>query len=134
MSIGVLQIDDATSIAFEVNADRIRTWQDMRRQAEARWHSHDVYQGKPRLEFLGPGLATLSFSVRLDIDRGVIPRDELRLLREQVTSGTVLQFTIGSDLVGDFVLKGMSESLDRFNREGVLTKATVNLTLEEFVS
>ncbi len=133
MSIGILQIDDSNAITFEVNADRVRTWQDLRRTAEGRWHTHDVYQGKPKLEFLGPGLSTLTLAVRLDIDRGLIPRDELRLMRKQMNAGAVLQFTVGGDLVGDFVLKGVSEELRRVNRDGVLTAATANLTLEEYV-
>jgi len=119
-------------VTFEVSADKVRTWQDARRSAVARWVAHEVYGGKPRQEFIGPGLATIGLSVRLDIDRGVVPRDELRQLREQADKGAVLQFTVGGELVGDFILHDVSEEWRRFNRNGVLTFAVVGLSLEEY--
>lgn len=127
MSIGVLG-----PLTFEVSADKVRTWQDARRTAPARWATHEVYAGKPVQEFLGPGLASISLSVRLDIERGVIPRDELRAMREQMDTGAVMQFTVGGELVGDFILKDVSEEWRRFSRDGVLTTAVVGLSLEEY--
>lgn len=120
-------------IAFEANADRIRTWQNARRTGPARWATHDVYMGKPKREFIGPGLSVLSLTVRLDIHRGVIPRDELRKMREHRDTGAVLQFTIGGELVGDFTINELDEALERFDRNGVLITATVSLQLEEYV-
>lgn len=128
MSIGVLG-----DITFEANADKVRTWQDARRQGSSRWATHDVYGGKPVKEFLGPGLDTIDLSVRLDIERGVIPRDELRKMREARDTGVVLQFTIGGELVGDFSIQSLDETWTRFNRNGVLTTAVVSLHLEEYV-
>ena len=120
-------------ITFEANADRIRTWMDARRTGPARWATHDVYQGKPKREFLGPGLSIIAFSVRLDIERGVIPRDELRKMRDHRDTGAVLQFTIGGELVGDFTINDCDETWTRFDRNGVLTTAVVGLQLEEYV-
>jgi phage protein U len=120
-------------ITFEVNADKVRTWQDARRTAAARWHQHDVYQGKPVKEFIGPGLAKINLSVRLDINRGVVPRDELRQMRAQMDAGTPLQFTVGGDLVGDFTLEGVNETWRDVNGAGVLMVALVDLTLEEYL-
>jgi phage protein U len=127
MSIGVLG-----PITFEVSADRVRTWQDAKRSAGARWATHEVFAGKPKKEFIGPGLATISLSVRLDLDRGLVPRDELRQMRAQMDTGAVLQFTVGGELVGDFVLRDVSEDWRRFSRNGVLTTAIVVLSLEEY--
>ena len=127
MSIGVLG-----DITFEASADKVRTWHDATRTGAARWATHDVYQGKPKREFLGPGLSQVSLAVRLDINRGVVPRDEIRKMRDARDAGTVLQFTIGGDLVGDFTVSEVNESWTRFNRDGVLTTANVVLTLEEY--
>jgi phage protein U len=120
-------------ITFEANADRVRTWQNARRTGPARWATHDVFAGKPKREFIGPGLSVLSLSVRLDIERGVIPRDELRKMREHRDTGNVLQFTIGGELVGDFTINEVGEEWPRFDRNGVLTTAIVDLQLEEYV-
>lgn len=127
MSIAVLG-----PITFEVNQDRVRTWQEARSTGAGRWVVHEVYQGKPRQEFIGPGLQTLSLQVRLDRDRGVNPRDELRRMRQARDTGEVMQFTVGGSLVGDYVLKELAEEWRRFSRNGVLMVAIVNLSLEEY--
>lgn len=127
MSIGVLG-----PITFEVSADKVRTWQEAKRAATARWATHDVYQGKPRKEFIGPGLAKINLTVRLDIDRGIVPRDELRQMRDLMNTGAVNQFTVGGELVGDFSVENVDETWTRMSRTGVLITAVVNLTLEEY--
>lgn len=127
MSIGVLG-----PITFEVSADLMRTWQDARRTAAARWATHDVFQNKPKKEFLGPGLSRINLTIRLDIERGIVPRDEIRQMRDLMDSGAVSQFTVGGELVGDFVVDGVDEDWRRMSRTGVLTNAVVSLVLEEY--
>lgn len=127
MSIGVLG-----PVAFEVSADKVRTWHDARREGDARWATLEVFGDKPKNEFLGPGLDTITLSVRFDISRGVVPRDEIRQLRKQRDTGAVLQFTIGGELVGDFVLRNISEEWQRVTSQGVLTAAVCTLKLEEY--
>lgn len=126
MSIGVLG-----PITFEVTADKVRTWQEARRSTTARWATHDVYAGKPKKEFIGPGLSKITLSVRLDSQFGLVPTDELKQMKDQMDSGSVLQFTVGGELLGDFSIENMDEELKRFDRTGVLTTAIVALTLEE---
>ena len=119
-------------LTFEVNADLVRTWQTAKRAASARWATHDVYAGKPKKEFIGPGLAKITLDVRLDIERGVIPRDELRQMRDMMNTGAVNQFTVGGTFVGDFSLDNVDETWSRVDHDGVLTVAVVALTLEEY--
>lgn len=127
MSIGVLG-----PITFEVSADKVRTWRDAKRAGASRWATHDVIAGKPKKEFVGPGLDKITLTVRLDIERGVVPRDELRQMREQRDQGNVLQFTVGGELVGDYSIEALDEEWTRVSRTGVLTTAVVTLTLEEY--
>lgn len=128
MSIAVLG-----PVTFEVSADLIRTWKEAKRTGAARWAQHDVFAGKPVLEFIGPGLASITLSmIRLDMERGVVPRDELRQLRDMRDTGAVNQFTIGGDLVGDFIVEDVDEEWHYFSRNGVLTIATASLSLKEY--
>jgi phage protein U len=127
MSVGILG-----DVKFEASADLVRTWRDAQRTGSSRWATHDVFSRKPVQEFLGPGLDQLHLSVRLDITRGVVPKDELKALRLMRDTGAVSQFTIGGSLVGDFVVKDLSEAWMRFDRAGVLTLADVTLALEEY--
>lgn len=120
-------------ITFEVSADRIRTWNDARRSADARWHAHEVYAGKPVKEFLGPGDEKVTLQVRLDADRGIDVPAELRDLREQRDIGAQHPLIIGGELQGDFYLKGISEQWKRTDKNGVVIVAIVDLAFEEYV-
>lgn len=131
MSFGTLG-DGDTKVTFEVSADLVRTWTDLKRSGGARWATHEVFAGKPVKEFIGPGLDTISMSVRLDADRGVKPRDELRNLRSLRDTGAVNQLVIGGELAGDYVLRELSEDLRRFDAKGALLVAIVELSLEEY--
>jgi phage protein U len=133
MSLSVLGDGGEDSIVFEVNKDKVMTWQELRRSGEARWAEHEVYAGKPVKEFLGPGLEQLELDVRLDLGRGVVPRDKLRLLRKLRDTGAVSQFTVGGSLVGDFVVRALKEIPKFFSPKGVLMVGMVNITLEEYV-
>lgn len=119
-------------ITFETSDELVRTWQGMRRTGAARWTETEVYKGKPKREFQGPGLDTITFSVRLDINKGVIPRDELRKMRAHRDTGAVLPFTIGGSSVGDYTIDSLDEDLRHTDRNGVLVLANVSLQLKEY--
>jgi hypothetical protein len=131
MSLAVLGTG-SDAIVFEASGDRIRTWMEARRTAAARWATHEVYGAKPKREFLGPGLSSITLTVRLDITRGVVPRDEIRKMRAFMDAGTVLQFTVGGELVGDFTINDVDDSWPRVTQHGVLMTALVGLKLEEY--
>lgn len=133
MSIGVLDSgDDSTAIKFEVTKDKVMTWQGLRRRAAARWHAHEVHAGKPKQEFLGPGLDSEDLEVRLDAALGIDPEGELKKMRQVRDAGVVLQFTVGGSLIGDYVLKEVSEEHRRHGRGGELVLALATLALEEY--
>lgn len=119
-------------VTFEVSADRVRTFRDARRSGEARWAEHVVYAGKPAREFLGPGLSSLSLSVRLDRALGVVPEDEIKALAEQRDIGAHHALVMGGEVVADFTLDGFSERWDVVDAGGRLLVATVDLNLKEY--
>lgn len=119
-------------IVFEVSADKVRTFTDVKRRGKARWATHDVHLGKPVKEFLGSTLDNLSMVVRFDLDRGVVPRDELRALRKARDAGAVNTLTIGDQPVFECTLEEITEDLRRFDAHGVLTTAVAELFFEEY--
>jgi phage protein U len=127
VSIGVLG-----PIVFEVSADKVLTWQEAKRTESARWATHEVYMGKPKKEFIGPGLSRIDLPVRLDSSLGVSPRDVIRQMREQMQQGNALQFTVGGQFVGDFSIENMGDAWKHMSGSGVLLVAAVDLTLEEY--
>ena len=119
-------------ITFEASSSKIRTWSKATREGRSRWATLDVYAGKPRREFIGPGLDAITLAIRLDMAHGVVPRDELRQMREQRDKGKVLQFTVGGQLVGDYTIDNVREGWTYLDGRGVLMIAEVELELQEY--
>ena len=119
-------------VTFQASADKVRTWQGMRRSGEARWHKHEVHLGKPRPEFLGPGDDTIQLEVRLDSQLGLVPNDELESLRRERDAGKWHPLIIGGEFVFDCFLRVISEEHRRHAADGTLLLAIVELTLEEY--
>lgn len=123
------------SLIFEVSDSRILTFSDLEREISSRWTEHAVIGGKPRPEFLGPGLQGIHLQITLSANLGVRPRNMLDLISRMVETGTAEYFVVGSRPVGQnpFRLTGSSEAWDKIYSGGELAKATVTVTLEEYV-
>ena len=119
-------------LTFVASEDEVLTWTTASRSGKARWADLDVHLAKPKREFQGPGRDTISLSIRLDIDRGVVPRDVLRSLRDLRDAGEVLQFAVGGELVGDYSIDSVNEDWRRVDADGVLVTAQVAIVLEEY--
>lgn len=52
-------------IIFEVSDNRVLTFESMSREVSGRWTEHEVLGVKPKAEFLGPGLQTISLTIHL---------------------------------------------------------------------
>ncbi len=128
-----MQLGSFGEIVFETSADRIRTWQQMSRKGSARFAEHVVAEGKPRLEFLGPGLEELTLSVRLDAQLGLDPETELGSMREIRDAGQEKTLVIGGKVVGKFVLEEIGEEHKRHDGSGGLLLAEVTLKLKEYI-
>ena len=61
-------------IIFEVSDNRVLTFESMSREVSGRWTEHEVLGVKPKAEFLGPGLQTISLTIHLSAALGVKPR------------------------------------------------------------
>ena len=119
-------------VVFEVSSEKVLTWLEARRSGTARWHEHEVHLAKPRPEFLGPPLDVVTLPIRLDLSLGVVPRDELRRMRQMRDTGAVERFLVGDEPVGDFRLTSLSETWRHLDANGVLTVAQAEVTLAEY--
>ena len=127
-----MQIGSFSTIIFETSAELIRTWQQMSRKGSARFAEHVVAEGKPRLEFTGPGLEEMSLSIRLDAQLGIDPETELEDMRGIRDAGKEQTLVIGGKVIGKFVLEEISEEHKRHDGSGGLLLAEVTLKLKEY--
>ena len=81
-------------VVFEVSQQQVKTFGDLRRNASARLASHDLISRKPLLEFTGPALESLSFSMTLSSFLGIEPIEEVQTLRGMRDQGLTIPFIL----------------------------------------
>lgn len=122
-------------IVFEVSDDKALLLQSMTRDVKSRWTTHTTFGSKPKAEFLGADLQSVSISIYLSSNLGVRPRRVMEAIAAMVESGSAERLIIGGRPVGNrpFRLTASSEAWNKIYSRGELAKATVSITLEEYV-
>lgn len=88
------------TIAFEVSSNKTLTFNNFKRTVSARWHTHNIVNGKPKSEFAGSDSSSVTLEAVLAAERGVRPRATLEKLEKACESGTVDYLYIGGKKVG----------------------------------
>lgn len=89
------KIGNLGPIVFVVSPEAIRTFQEFTRASAGRWAKHEIIGQKPKTQFLGPGLDTISFTMWFDARYGLNPRKELDKLTEIDRAGKALPLIVG---------------------------------------
>lgn len=115
---------------------KVLTFDGMQREGAGRWATHEIIgqDRKPVLEFIGPDLESLSFSIILSVFLGVDPLTEIKKLRLLRDTGAICDFVIGgaSLSINQWVIKSLSEQHKAYDGSGKLLLATANLSLLEY--
>lgn len=122
-------------IIFETNDKRIMAFNSFTQNISGRWSSHGVIGKKERAEFNGAGRRKVTFKMTLCATLGVRPREMLEKLEDIVENGKVDYLVVGGRSIGEhqFAMTSMSETWDAVYSRGELSKASVSVTLEEYV-
>lgn len=128
-------IGNLGKIIFETSDEKILTFSGFSQSIKGRWSTHDIIGKKPRSEFLGAGLRTVNFKIVLSAMHGVRPRKTLKTMESMAEKGTAEQLVIGGKKIGNncFVITSLSETWDCVYAKGELVKATVSVSLTEYV-
>lgn len=122
-------------VVFVVGPEAIRTFDELSRSSAGRWANHEILGKKPLSQFIGPGLDTVSFTVRLDVRYGINPRKELDALVELERAGKAMPLIIGGKGLGvnKWKITSLEQSWEEIDGKGKLLKATATITLEEYL-
>ncbi len=123
------------SLVFEVSDEKVLTFGGMTREVSGRWTEHEITGGKPKSEYLGPGLQAIELTITLSANLGVRPRAMLQVIEQMVESGAAEWFVVGNRTVGrnPFYLTGSSETWGHIYHGGELARASVSISLKEYV-
>lgn len=121
-------------IRFEVNANKVLTFKDMKRTVSARWKKHDIVQKKPKSEFMGPDTDEITLKVTVSAEHGVKPRKTLEAIEKAIKKGQVEYFIVGGKKVGTnkYYIETMSEDWEEIWNKGELVRASGSLTFTEY--
>lgn len=123
------------NIRFRVSERGVLVPRNFKREISSTWNTMERIGMKPMVEYGGPNLQTVSMEIILDAALGVRPKSMLRKLEQMAESPECYDLVIGKRRVG----KGMwtivkcSQAYDILLRGGEIYKATVSLTLQEYV-
>ena len=123
-----------TDLVFTVSDNYVFTFAGMTRDVSGRWATHETPGVKPRAEFLGPGLQTVSLPITLSAGLGVKPRQMLERVEQMVETGDTEYLILGYRPVGKnrFRVTASSETWDVIYNQGELARAKLTITLEEY--
>ena len=128
-----MSIGSFGKIVFTASDSQVKTFSDLQQQNTARYAEHEIIGKKPMLEFLGPGLEEITFSVQLMAHLGVNPDAELKTLQEMRDAGEVGTLVFGETKIAKFVLTGISSTEGPRDKFGLPTWIEVSLTLREYI-
>lgn len=123
------------NIRFRVSSRRVLTFQNMKREISTTWNTLDRISQKPLVEYGGADLQKLSLEITLDASLGVKPKSMLRTLEEMTESSQAHDLVLGRMRIGKhpWVVTKCSQAYDIILRGGEIYKATVTLSLMEYV-
>lgn len=102
----------------------------MNRTISARFATHTPIGGRPKLEYLGRESESVTFTVELNVMHGIKPQRLIQQIERKV--GRHGNLVLGGRKMGRYALKSASISYEDVARNGYVTRATVDLTLEEY--
>ncbi len=122
-------------IIFETSDKKILNFNSFQRTISGNWATHERIGKKPKSEFLNPNLQSLTFTIILDAMHGVRPRKTLDIITDVVEAGIVEDVIVGGQKIGKnkWKITQMGETWDVVLDGGELLRATLNLTLEEYL-
>lgn len=124
-----------SAIVFETSDSRILTFSGMTQKISGKYTKHGVIGKKDRPEFTGPGNRSVSFKILLDVSIGVRPKDIMDRMERAVESGETNYLVVGGRPVGEnkFYISSLSEAYDVVMSHGEIARASMNVTLEEYL-
>lgn len=120
-------------LKFTVRSDKVLTFQNFRLDSSARTSKHNMVGAKPRLEFDGPDLDTVSMEIKLSALQGVKPRTTEKRIRELIRSGAVAPLVIGGRVIlRRAMLTKISDAYGIVVKGGRVAEITLQATWTEY--
>lgn len=121
---------------FEVSSKGVLPLQDFHRSTVPKKETIDRLGMKSLTEYTGPGLDTVTFTIKVNAELGQSPRKTLDKWTQLAAAGTVDVLVIGNKPLGTdlWMLTGADEGWDTLDGSGAVLKAGIDLSFEEYMT
>ena len=87
------------------------------------------------LEYIGPDVAEITFTMQLSASLGINPTNEADRVRKICESGETMYFVLCNQTVGQYqwVIESVGESVDTIDNNGRVVMTQIDVTLKEYV-
>ena len=122
-------------VTFEVSISKVFTFDNLNFSHSAKYTEHAILGKRGLLEFVGFGVDFISMTIKIGLELGLKPYEELRTLRKMFRERAVFDFVLDGKPIGDnlWVLESLEETLEEFTIDGKLRSAIINVRLKEYV-
>ncbi len=121
------------SVTFDGNNIKALNFKNLKRSGGANYEQHKRRGLKPVLELVDLSLGSLKLEISLRSDLGQKPKVLLDTLIAYSEAGKVLDFVLGQELVGKFVIDSYDAGYEYITNNGMVRKIDVGLSLKEYI-
>jgi phage protein U len=123
-----------SGLKFQTSDSRVLTFQRMTRNLSVNTNKHKVLGGKkPRLEFVGPDLQTVSFTMELNALLCKRPRKVEETLFQRASNGNHYPLVIGGRVIlKQAIITKISSSYDVVLKKGEIYSMKIDVTMSEY--
>ncbi len=104
-----MNVGSLGDIPFETSSALVRTPHGISRKIASRYESHTVLGAKPRLEYLGEELDTITLQIRLVEVGSLQPEAELERLATLCRQGQVVPLILMGVNCGNVIIESLTE-------------------------
>lgn len=129
------KIGSLGNVAFQVSTATIETINNLMWSSSAEYATHERHGTTALTEFTGVDPDKITFDIELSVYLGVSPLTEIDKLRTYLRSGTAISFVMGSRVYGQYrwTITALKIKGQSFDKSGDLERATVSVTLQEYL-
>lgn len=122
-------------IIFETSDRRVLTFSGLTQKVSGKYAKHSVIGQKDQPEFSGAGNRSITLKILLDVSLGIRPQQVMEDIERATENGEAEYLVIGGRPVGEnrFYISSVSEAWDVVMGRGEIIRASLTVTMEEYV-
>ena len=123
-------------VVFEVNTDRVFTFDDFKYDVKSRYARHELINQEPVLEWLGADTQKITLTITMTATLGVNPAVEMEKVRQLCLSGEADWLVIGNTVVGGrlWVVTETSSKVEAWDNAGNILVGKMDVTFESYAA